>query len=336
MNFSSKHAEAEACGLLEALVLDGAGSARRISREQIDNLHLAPKETLWLHWDRSNPLAQQWLRESSGLSAFACDLLLEEGTRPRLVQPDEEQVLLFMRGVNLNPGAEPEDMVSLRVFADERRVISLRMRRLKAREELGAEFEQGKGPTSSHALVYRLAMLMTDKIQPLVTALSELVDHEEEQLELEDRYLPDHSMMVAAKRRAASLRRFLAPQRDFFFEMSRDCLGWFVHDQAKDWNELGNSLTRHLEELDLIRERASLVLESEHQRMGQRMNKVMYLFAIITGFFLPLSFVTGLLGINVGGIPGTDYPHAFMVVCLLMLAFGLFQWRLFRKLRLLV
>ena len=336
MNFISEHDEADAFGLVEALVLDGAGSARRISREQIDDLQLGSQETLWLHWDRSHPQAQQWLREASGLSEFACNLLLEEGTRPRIVQPEKHQLLLFMRGVNLNPDAEPEDMVSLRIFADERRVISLRMRRLRARAEVAAEFEEGKGPANSQSLVLRLADLMTGKIQPLVTELSELVDTQDGQIELDDNYAPDHSKMVAAKRRSASLRRFLAPQRDIFFEMAREKLEWFVGDQAKDWSELGNSLTRHLEELELIRERVGLVLESEHQRMGERMNRVMYLFAIITGFFLPLSFITGLLGINVAGIPGTDYPHAFVIVCLLIVCFGLFQWWLFRRLRLLV
>ena len=336
MNLSAEHDQAKQHGLAEALVLDGLGSARRVSREEIQTLQLQPNETLWLHWDRSHPDAQSWLREHSGLNEFTCDLLLEEGTRPRVVQPEKQQLLLFLRGVNLNPDAEPEDMISLRIFADQNRVISLRLRHLQARMELSGELAAGKGPTSAQGLVLRLADLMTDKVEPLVVELSEVVDAEDEQIEQNERYVPNHSRMVSAKGRSASLRRFLAPQRDIFFEMAKEKLGWFVGEQAKDWNELGNSLTRHLEELELIRERVGLVLESEHQRMAERMNRVMYLFAIVTGFFLPLSFFTGLLGINVGGIPGNEYPHGFMIVCLLMVGFGLFQWWLFRRLRLMV
>ncbi len=336
MNFTSEHEQADAFGLVEALVLDGAGSARRVPREHLDDLQLGPQETLWLHWDRSHPHAQQWLRENSGLSEFVCNLLLEEGTRPRIVQPDKQQLLLFMRGVNLNPDSEPEDMVSLRVFADSRRVISLRMRRLRARAELSAELAEGAGPKSAQDLVLRLADLMTDMVEPLVSELSELVDSQDELLEQDESFNLDHGKMLMVKRRSASLRRFLAPQRDIFYEMTKEKLQWFVKEQSKDWNELANSLTRHLEELELIRERVGLLLESDHQRQAERMNTVMYLFAIITGFFLPLSFVTGLLGINVGGIPGGDYGKGFMVVCLLMVGLGLFQWWLFRRLRLLM
>jgi zinc transporter len=44
------------------------------------------------------------------------------------------------------------------------------------------------------------------------------------------------------------------------------------------------------------------------------MNRNMYVLAIVAGVFLPLGLLTGLLGINVGGIPGADTPWAFAAV----------------------
>lgn len=72
-------------GLVYGFVLDGEGGAQRIRRNELTVLDLRPQESLWLHWDRSVPAAQRWLRASGGLGEFACDLLLEEATRPRLV-----------------------------------------------------------------------------------------------------------------------------------------------------------------------------------------------------------------------------------------------------------
>lgn len=66
------------------------------------------------------------------------------------------------------------------------------------------------------------------------------------------------------------------------------------------------------EELELTRERAALVLESEDRRRSERMNRTMYRFGIITCIFLPMSFVTGLLGINVGAFRA---PRARMASC---------------------
>jgi len=129
------------------------------------------------------------------------------------------------------------------------------------------------------------------------------------------------------------LRRFLAPQRDIYAQLTRSKFPWFVDDDADYWNELNNSLTRYLEELELTRERVGLVLESEDRRLRERMNKTMYRFGIITGIFLPMSFLTGLLGINVGGIPGSASPYGFLVACALIIAVALGQWWLYRRLR---
>lgn len=320
-------------GLVHALVLDGQGGARPIARTDLDGLQLEPHESVWLHWDRSHPQTQTWLRKDSGLSEFVCDLMLEENTRPRLLALPDNELLLFLRGVNLNPGAEPEDMVSVRIFAAAQRVISLRLRSLRATDELIGLLTDGKGPKTASELLVYLAQLLTDKVQAVVSELTELVDDMEERIDADERYMPEHGNMVHIRRRAAGMRRFLAPQREIYAQLTRSKMPWFVEDDADYWNELNNSLTRYLEELELTRERVGLVLEAEDRRLNERMNRTMYRFGIVTGIFLPMSFLTGLLGINVGGIPGSENPHGFMLACGLMVVVALGQMWLFKRLR---
>ena len=129
------------------------------------------------------------------------------------------------------------------------------------------------------------------------------------------------------------MRRFLAPQRDIFGQLTRTKLPWFSTDDADYWNELNNSLTRYLEELELTRERVGLVLEAEDRRLNVRMSRIMYRFGVLTGIFLPITFITGLLGINVGGVPFSNDPYGFAVTCLLMLVIGVGQWWFYRRLQ---
>ncbi|WP_028632422.1 zinc transporter ZntB [Pseudomonas parafulva] len=320
-------------GLVHALVLDGKGGAHTIARTELDALQLQPEQSLWLHWDRSHPQTRSWLMRDSGLSEFACELLLEENTRPRLLPMADEQLLLFLRGVNLNPGAEPEDMVSVRIFAQAQRVISLRLRPLRASDEILQLLEQGRGPKSASELLLLMGELLTEKVQGLVSDLAELVDMEEEKVESDERHTPEQGSLQQIRRRAAGLRRFLAPQRDIYAHLSRSKWAWFADADADYWNELNNSLIRYLEELELTRERAALVLESEDRRRSERMNRTMYRFGIITCIFLPMSFITGLLGINVGGIPGAQNPYGFLFACLVVLGLAVGQWWLFRRLQ---
>ena len=315
-------------GLVHAFVLDGRGGARSLEWDQLEGLQLAEQESLWLHWDRGHPQTQSWLREHSGLSEFSCDLLLEENTRPRLLTLPEHELLLFLRGVNLNPGADPEDMVSVRIFASAQRVISLRLRPLRATEELIALLEQGQGPRDSTELVLQLAHYLTDKVDGLIDGLSDQLEAQEERLDSDERFMSDHGVVLHVRRRAAGLRRFLAPQRDIFAQLTRNGYG-----DGDQWNELNNRLTRYLEELEMIRERVGLVLESEHRRMSEKMNRAMYLLGVTTVFFLPMSFLTGLLGINVGGIPGAESKYGFLLICAILASIGTLQWWVFRRLR---
>lgn len=160
-------------GLVHAFVLNGRGGARGITRQELQGLVLQEQESLWLHWDRGHPHTQSWLRAQSGLNEFACNLLLEENTRPRLLALPEQQLLLFLRGLNLNPGAEPEDMVSVRIFADAQRAITLRLRPLRATEALIEDLLAGRGPKNAAELILRLAHYLTDKIELLIGELSE-------------------------------------------------------------------------------------------------------------------------------------------------------------------
>lgn len=330
---SMQHSDRLSHGLLHAFVLDGCGSAQAIGFSELEHLQLTEQQSVWLHWERSHLLTEQWLRESSGLSEFSRELLLEENTRPRLLRLDNQELLVFLRAINLNPQAEPEDMVSLRIFANAKHIYSLRQRPVQITNDLLRAFEKGQGPKNTSEVLLFLAQSLTDRVEHVVSDLGDTVDQEEARTDSDELYIPSPLGMLRARRTAANLRRFLAPQRDVFLALTRTQESWFLVDDAMYWNELSNRLTLHLEELELTRERVGLILETEHRRRNERMGRTMYLLAVITGFFLPLTFVTGLLGVNVGGIPWAEQPYGFIASCLILAALAFGQWLFFRWLR---
>ena len=68
--------------------------------------------------------------------------------------------------------------------------------------------------------------------------------------------------------------------------------------------------------------RGSVTHDELSSRLSEQMNRNMYLLSMVAAIFLPLGLITGLLGINVGGIPGTESPWAFTLVCLLLVGLG--------------
>ena len=73
--------------------------------------------------------------------------------------------------------------------------------------------------------------------------------------------------------------------------------------------------------------------EELNARLSEQMNQTIFMMSIVATIFLPLGLLTGLLGINVGGIPGTENESAFWMVCALLAGFGVVVALLFRKLK---
>jgi zinc transporter len=68
-----------------------------------------------------------------------------------------------------------------------------------------------------------------------------------------------------------------------------------------------------------------------NSRLSEQMNKTMYVLSMVAGIFLPLGLLTGLLGINGGGMPGVNSPWAFIIVCVILVVTATLQMLFFRR-----
>jgi zinc transporter len=241
-------------------------------------------------------------------------------------------LLVILRGVNLNPGSDPEDMVSLRLWIDAHRIITLRFRHLMAIEDVRREIESGSGPTSAGDFLTTIAGHLIDRMSPTIDALDDEIDSLEETL-LEGQSQDDRRMLAELRRRVITLRRYIAPQRDVMNRLSTERLASLSDLDRARLREVADRVTRYVEDLDAARERAAITQEELASRMSAQMNRTMYVLSLVAAVFLPLGLLTGLLGINVGGIPGTENKLAFTVVCIVLLLIAGIQIWLFRKKR---
>ena len=105
-----------------------------------------------------------------------------------------------------------------------------------------------------------------------------------------------------------------------------------AHDKAY-LREIGDRTTRFVEDLDAARERAGVVQDELNSRISDQMNRTMYLLTVVAAVLLPPSLLTGLLGVNVGGMPGVDNPMSFAVVVVLIIAIAIVEVAVLRHLK---
>lgn len=268
---------------------------------------------VWVHLNAISAEAAGWARSQEFLPPAAADALFAGESRPHMAKLDAG-ISVNLRGVNHNPGAEPEDMVSLRIWADPKHVVTARRRRIKAIEDVREIVARPKsGPEKPGEFVALLASKVTKAIEPYVEEIADAVD------ELEDIVLDESEKNVRARlaetrRIAVQLRRYIAPQRDAINAMSLSDVHIFDPRTRIFLRETSDAVTRMTEDIDAARERAMILHEQIMDQRSEEMNRNMLILATATAVFLPLHFLVGLLGINVAGIPGADNPLAFWVV----------------------
>jgi len=311
--------------------LNGDGSGTAIDEGTLQSVS-PPSAPIWVHLSARSEGARSWLETQAQLpDETLLEALLAEDTRPRM-QVRADGILLILRGVNLNENAEPEDMVSIRIWIESGRFISVQLRNLRGVEDMRQRLESGAGPVDIGDLVTSFIEGSIGRMSPVMGDLTDGID------DLEDRILQMdlegiREQIISTRRKAIIFNRFLTPQKDIVQKLTEVQVAWLDRKNILRLQEAQNDITRFVEDLQALRERAHSVQEEVANILTERLNRNTYVFSMIAAIFLPLSFLTGLLGINVPGIPGADDPEAFLVFCGILVAVVVAQVALFKRLK---
>lgn len=268
----------------------------------------------WISGSPDDPDIAAWC--AGNLDPLAAGALLAPETRPRALVAGTG-ALILMRGVNLNPEQEVDDMVSLRCWIAPGLIITLRHRTVFALRDLTARIEAGDAPQSPQLFLDILAENLIARIETVSVELEDKVDSLEEAVFDEDvATSADYARLAALRRRAIRLRRYVGPMSLALQELGRLLPG----DPGETSrirgriHETANRATRSLEELDAARDRLMALADHIDMQQAARQQKNGYLLSLVAATFLPLGFITGLFGVNVAGMPGTDNELAFWVL----------------------
>jgi zinc transporter len=82
--------------------------------------------------------------------------------------------------------------------------------------------------------------------------------------------------------------------------------------------EVAERTTKYVEDVSSLVERAAIMHDELESRLNERMNRNMQTMSVVAVLFLPVSFLSSLWGMNVGGIPWSQNEWGFVIMCTLM------------------
>lgn len=290
----------------------------------------ASSETpFWIHVDGISQDRLDWVeKEFPDAEDWILKMLFAPETRPRFV-PTEKGALVILRGVNLNKDAVAEDMISIRMWIEEDRILTVQKYPLKAVSDLITALQTGSGPKNSGTFLSALSARLFARMNPTLLALEDRVDHLEQQIfdpDIDE--IPDDISII--RKKIIAFRRHMFPQKEVIDQLLEAELPWVTEECQHSLMESYHHITRYVENLEAIRDRVQIIKDEIASISAEKLNRNMYILSLLSAIFLPLGFLTGLLGVNIGGIPGVENPSAFWIFCLILWGLLIAQFGLFK------
>jgi len=316
--------EGKALQVSDAIIscqLDGKGGLIPINDSEVIDC----ERPCWLHLNYTHSESADWLMSTPLIPDTVRAGLAGDSMRPRVSRLGDG-FMITLRSVNLNTESRPDQLVAIRVFINDKLIVSTRRRKVYAIDEVLTDLQNGNGPVDGGSWLVDVCDALTDHASEFIEELHDKI------IELEDALLdqrvPARGELALIRKQIIVMRRYMAPQRDVYARLASERLGWMDDDQRRRMQEISDRLGRGLDDLDASVARTAVLADEITTVMADAMNRRTYTMSLLAMVFLPTTFLTGLFGVNLGGIPGGDWRFGFSVFCLMLvvLVLGVAWW----------
>lgn len=290
-----------------------SGFAYRVDHTQIDKVDIhhalgCGGELVWVHLTTGDDRARAWLAERAGLESHIVDALTAAETRPRCDQ-FEDGALINLRGRSDDELGTGDPLASIRIWATRGRVFSVTRKRLSALAAVEQFVKDGRVHDPGD-LIAEFATAITADLDPQVADLGDRLDLCEESL-YSAQIFELRQNVNRVRSEAIGYRRFLNPQRAALEKLAGLPGEWIQADDRLHLTAAADRAARMAEELEAIRERSALVHDALTDMRAEQLDQRGLVLSVAALVFLPLTFITGLYGMNVDGLWFAHRPWAF-------------------------
>jgi zinc transporter len=280
----------------------------KATRVDIKEALTCTADLVWVHLSTTAEHAQTWLRDEAKLLDYVVDALTATETRPRC-EAVGEGAFLNLRGRSKEELDTSDLLASVRIWAVKGRVYSVTRKPLIAVAEVEkmVEHHEVRDPGD---LIAAFATAITTDLDPDVATLGDELDDCEEQLDA-NRVFELRRAVSKVRVAAIGYKRFLSPQRAALEKLAALPGDWLADDDRLHLAAAADRAARMAEELESIRERSALIHETLTDLRAEQIDNRSLIISIAAMVFLPLTFLTGLYGMNVKGLPYAEEPWAF-------------------------
>lgn len=290
-------------------------------------------EFAWLHFHDIPSMLTQWPPQLAAAPAAFGDAL-RKGHRSSRLMRAHQNLIAVLNDVDYDSEREPSlEVATLWLNVDARCLLSVRSLPLRSVDRLRHDVEARQPFHSPVALLNRLLQEQADVLSGIARDAVHVTNDVESALGAGK--LPKRSSLLGKMRRdLVRLRRLLAPEPAMLFRLAIRAPEWMREEDAQSLHQCAEQFALVLRDTAGLEERIRLLQEEIASKVGERTNRSVLILTSATVIALPVTLISGLLGMNIGGLPFKYYGGGFWVVLVIaVLLTGLAAWLTSRLMR---
>jgi zinc transporter len=317
-------------GLLCAFAIPpGDERVRELAPPEIDAELARTDGIVWLHFNLSNARARQIIAQFAFLPAELRETFCNHEQRRR-VEVVDGGVLAVFSDLTFEEASEPAEVATLWCYLAGRLFLTGRTHPLQTPDRLRAAVRTGLRVGTAGELLIWILNRRTSSLRDLEVSMSEQVGDIEDEI-LGGRIREQREQLGRIRRYCAQLRRHFGPDRTAFRRLLQQAPAALGPEEIEGLRNEIEDLGFLVDEAAELYERSKLLQEELASRVAENTGRSLYVLAILSAVFLPMTLITGIFGMNVAGLPGLSHHSAFWWVLLLILISGTGTLALIRR-----
>jgi zinc transporter len=273
---------------------------------------------VWLHLSLSNAAAERWMRQSLQLADEFYDSLHDSSGSTRL-EMQGDALVAVLHDVLFNTNFDSANVATVTLHMEPQLVVSARLRPLRAVDQLRAAVRAGRPLRSPPELLAQLLRDQAEVLADIVRKTTARLDIIEDTM-LASRVSASRGELSALRRSLVRLQRLLAPEPAALFRLLNRPPHWLSEEDVQDLRQAAEEFATAVADSGVLVERLKLLQEELSATVEEHTNRTLFVLTLVTVLALPINVVTGLFGMNVGGVPLSQHGQGFTIVVVALAA----------------
>lgn len=297
-------------GLVFAYWVLPEGGVRELTLQEAEAALERREGLVWLHLDITSMLAKTWIEERKALSAVAREMLVTHENRTQVHVMEDG-----LAGILCDFHHELTDVDwrinMMHFYANRHCLITGRRHALAAIERTQRDLAQGLKVASGIELLAAILEALGDLMDDASEEIGRAIEHAEDRVESEPK--SGRILLSAARKQAILFHRSLTAERRVIGRLAARPPGWFEPADHAALQAAIEHLSSVADELETLQVRTRLIQDEIAAQLAENTNRNLYVLSVVSAILLPMTLISGIYGMNLGGLPGLSSAYGFWI-----------------------